>query len=92
MKFQFIKELFNRSLKCKRLGHKIKTKKFKIRKRSVDGGVCTDFKVKKDICSRCGKYESELYDEKHLRTYTKVSMPTSYWDQIDEKGYVKIDD
>jgi hypothetical protein len=88
---RFFKELFNSSLKCDRLGHKIKTSEIRIRKRSDGYGVCTDFKAKKDCCIRCRKLHSELYDLKELTTYTSVSMPLSYWDDIREQGYVVMD-
>lgn len=88
---RFFKELFNKSLKCDRLGHKIKTDHIRIRKRSDGYGVCTDFKAKKDYCSRCGKHHSNPYELEELDTYTSVSMPSSYWDSIREDGYVIMD-
>ena len=88
---RFFKELFNNSLKCERLGHKIKTSEIRIRKRSDGYGICTDFKAKKDYCTRCGNYHPELYELKELTTYTSVSMPSSYWDSIRENGYAVID-
>lgn len=88
---RFFRELFNSSLKCERLGHKLKTNSFRIRKRSNGYGICTDFKAKMDICSRCNNYHSEFYDLEELTTYTSVSMPSSYWDSIRENGYVIMD-
>ena len=88
---RFFKEIFNKSLKCERLGHEIKTSEIRIRKRSDGYGICTDFKAKKDRCSRCGNYHPEPYDLKELTTYTSVSMPSSYWDSIRENGYVVMD-
>ena len=88
---RFFREFFNSSLKCDRKGHKIKTSDLKIRKRSEGYGVCTDFKAKKDYCTRCGKYHTEPYELKELTTYTSVSMPSSYWDSIREDGYVVMD-
>jgi hypothetical protein len=88
---RFFKELFNKSLKCERLGHKIKTLKIRIRKRSDGYGICTDFKAKKDYCERCGKFHTEPYELKELTTYTSVSMPNSSWDSSREKGYAVMD-
>ena len=88
---RFFRELFNKSSKCERLGHRVKTTSFRIRKLSDGYGICTDFRVKKDYCSRCYKYHPSFYDYTKLDTYTSVSMPTSYWDKIREDGYVIMD-
>ena len=88
---RFFKELFDKKLKCERVGHRIGTHRFRIRKRSKGYGVCTDFKAKIDFCIRCRNYHPEPYDLEELTTFTSVSMPSYYWDSIDKNGYAVID-
>lgn len=85
-----IKEFFNPKLKCERIGHNEAEIEKKIRK---EGGgfraVATDYKCKVKRCKRCHK-ESEPYDLKEYDSYTSVTMPSSMWDEIKEKGYLVL--
>lgn len=88
----FLKELFNPSLRCKRLGHKIKTIRKRIRikpKESYSRFVAEDYYAKLDICSRCGE-EHKPYDNEYITSWNSCSMPLSMWNDIREKGYVII--
>ena len=85
---RFFKEIFNKDLKCKRVGHKLKSSIFILRKDSLKFGVMTDFKGKRDFCERCGNYHSEIEILEELETYHSVSMPSSYFEEIREYGYV----
>ena len=49
-----IKEFFEPTLKCARLGHNLKTRKYKIRERCNDWCVAKDYKAEIDTCSRFG--------------------------------------
>ena len=88
---RFFKELFNPSLKCKRLGHDMKTIVILIRE---EGGgfrnVVSDFNAKKDYCKRCGGEHSEPRDLEYVTGYTKCKMPSNMWDEIREKGYTQL--
>jgi hypothetical protein len=87
---RFFKEIFNKSLKCNRIGHKLRLSVFIFRKESLKFGVMTDFKGSRNYCKRCLNYFSEIETLEELETYHSVSMPSSCFQQIREYGYVII--
>lgn len=80
---RLLKELFRPELKCERIGHKRKEVTRKIRT-----GM-NDYLQKAVICRRCRVLVEEISRE-HLETYTSVTMPTSMWDEIREKGFIVL--
>lgn len=88
---RFIKELINPSLKCERVGHNNLFKGITIRKASNEPWAsCEDYRAKVKICKRCGQ-TTEPFDLIYLTCYSKVTMPTSMWNRMKEKGYIKVD-
>lgn len=83
-------EFKNPALKCIRLGHKNITRKVIIRMDSTDTrAVAKDYHADLTECIRCGKRLDPANLE--YKTYwTKVEMPTSMFDKMDEQGYVII--
>jgi len=89
--FRFIKEFFNKGLKCERLGHIPETKIVKIRKE--DNGLnclMKDYEAEIDYCERCYKPLTEPKIIKQIDWYNSVSMPNSRWQELREKGYLII--
>lgn len=87
------KEFFNQALKCERLGHDNIEQEIKIRKEPDSFSsrvVVEDYKAKIQFCKRCKGLEGEPYGLKYLTYYTSCSMPSSMWDDIREKGYVRL--
>lgn len=84
------KEFWNRSLKCKRLGHtEVSTKRVIRRKSSGYRTVAEDFWQTRYRCRRCG-IETKKPTEKYRTWWSSVSMPGHMWDEISEKGYCVI--
>lgn len=89
---RWFKEFFNPILKCKRLGHEFETVKGVIIKRSKDSrSVCESYSVDLKTCKRC---EMKLMpkNEEYVGSWTSITMPKSMWKEMDEKGYVIVDD
>jgi hypothetical protein len=90
IKMRWLKEIFNRKLKCKRLGHKFITYDKKIRKKTHEWGrVAEEYKCKIDVCARCD-LEKEPYNLEFLRGIQSLTMNTSMFDEMREKGYLII--
>lgn len=89
---RWIKELFNPSLKCKRLGHNFDVVKIVIRRRSkVPGFICKDYFAEQKVCKRCGT-KTPPQNEEYKDYWTSVTMPMSMWEEMDRKGYLRVDD
>jgi len=87
---RFIKEFFKRGLKCERLGHEHVNKKNVIRREGggrVIRAVCTDYDCEIPTCKRCG-HKLEPVNEVIKTAWDGVSMPSSYWDEMRENGYL----
>lgn len=85
------KEFWSPKLKCKRLGCDIKVEKITIRREdSGYGCVAKDFTAERDVCSRCG-FKGEPKNEEYKTYWTKVTMSSSYFDEMEEKGYIILD-
>lgn len=84
-----IKEFIIPRKKCQRIGHEEFDKEIKIRK---EGGsfraVATKYKAKIKECSRCFETLSEPFDLKEIDSCTSLSMPSTMWDEMREKGYL----
>ncbi len=86
-----IREFWNPSLKCKRLGHTSKPTTVKIRKKSHGRVVVKDYKAMLNICDRCGKKHGEPFNLKQIDWFTSCSMPSRMWEEIKSNGYLILD-
>lgn len=86
---KFLNELFNSKLKCKRIGHKKKVIKQKIRKGGSLGYVVEDYIRTKTICKRCDKVLKKVKDE-WTDGYTSCSMPSDMWDEMRANGFLVL--
>jgi len=84
---RFLKELFSPEVKCKRIGHKIKTQRLKI-KHIPKFGVLEKSWADISRCERCGHIES-IENYKRIETYTSASMPTYMWNEIRANGFIE---
>jgi hypothetical protein len=86
-----IKEFFNKSLKCQRLGHIPETKKVKIRREANSlNCIMKDYKAEIDYCQRCRAQISEPKNEIPYNWYNSVSMSSYRWEELKTKGYLII--
>lgn len=85
--FRAIEEFFNPEMKCQRVGCNEIIVDRKIRKEEGFAAVATDYKCKIKECKRCHK-KHEPYDLKQYNSYASVTMPSSMWDEIRDKGYL----
>jgi len=83
------RELRDPALKCKRLGHKYREGSRRIRRETHEfRSVCIDYEQRFKECSRCGHWQ--LLEERELDRYTGVSMPSSWWDEMRENGFIVV--
>jgi len=84
-----LKELFNRKLKCERVGHETKTSRRRI---MMEGGgyraVATVYKADIHQCRRCWEYIGDPTNLKEIDSYTSVSMSSDSWDTMRERGWI----
>ena len=86
---RWLKEFFNPSLKCQRVGHNPVVVKVTIRKPSNSfRTVARDYKADIGKCKRCGKVISEPCNLEFIDAWTSVEMPKYMWDDIRNNGYV----
>lgn len=84
-----LKEYFNPSLKCDRIGHDLKTQQAVIRRRSnMFRAVVADFVCKLKVCSRCHKVVGAPENEVLLEGFTSCQMPNEMWQEINKNGYL----
>lgn len=91
---RFLKEFFNVSLKCERLGHKTGERKVRVRKTSYEHReVVADYDAVQHVCRRwgCVVVVDTVIGGK-IEGYTGCSMPQAMWDDIRKNGFVIIDD
>lgn len=84
-------EFFNPSVKCERLGHRMYDRSTTIMKRGhpqFSSIIATEYRCVIPTCKRCG-YKEEPTKLKEKQAFNGVSMPTSDWDEIREKGYLE---
>lgn len=84
-----IKEYFNPSLKCDRIGHELRSQMAVIRKRSnMFRAVVADYSCNLQVCHRCGKIVGQPEKEEFLESFNSCSMPNEMWDEINKNGYL----
>lgn len=87
---RLIKEWLKPELKCQRVGHNYKQDSIRIRKNSHKFYASViDYSATVDRCTRC-HHRTEPRDEKEIDYFTSCTMPRSYWERIESKGYVEI--
>ena len=85
---RFFKEFFHPELKCKRISHKYIKHNYRIRVRSNEWReVAIDYRATRKECSRCHK-KLKMIKKKYITYYTSVSMPESYWEKLDDDGFL----
>jgi hypothetical protein len=78
--------------RCAKVGHKIRTKKVRIRQESKWPYVAEDREAIISYCDRCGELDCwSIKIGKFIDGFTSVSMPKSYWNAIRKDGYIIMD-
>ena len=88
---RWIKELFNPTLKCQRLGHQHSTETIDgFSRPPIDDRRNVVVKAKKipDSCRRCGIIHSTEI-EKSWKGFNSVSWPSYMWDELEKEGFVR---
>ena len=87
---RFLKEFFNPSLKCKRIGHDEQWRMARQTRQTdpFSRSVAEDWKVKRKQCRHCGKKLSEWEDVKYLTFWTSISWPSDMMRTFEKQGYL----
>jgi len=86
---RWLNELLHPNLKCERKGHKPENECITIRSRSDEyRSVVKDERIKITKCRRCGlELERKILRTEHFQS---CSMPTRWWDIMDDNGFIKL--
>lgn len=88
---RWFKELFNRKIKCERVGHKNKKLFYRIRRRSYERRVVVaDFNAEFNFCKRCC-HRGQPMNEKLVAEYNGCRMSTEMWEYMDTHGFVVVE-
>ncbi len=83
---RWLKELFNPTLKCKRIGHVWDNKKYKIETRG-NMNVIEEWLATRKECACCGK-KMEMQKVEYITGYSGCSMPKYMWEKLDREGFL----
>lgn len=83
-----IKEWWNPSLKCKRLGHEEGVVSLRIWRRSFEyREVAAEYMAEFERCPRCGKL-GKILSEKKVDWFSGLEMSREDWRTMDRLGYL----
>ena len=90
--FRFIREFFKPGLKCNRMDCSYDNRDAIIRRKGgrFSTTVCTDYRCEIPTCKRCHN-TLEPINEEEVSIYHGVSMPSHYWDEMRDKGYLRME-
>lgn len=88
---RFFKELFNRPLKCERVGHLPNIEERSGIRKNTETRVARwryeSVRQRRHVCRRCKTVLSE-WEDYNYNYLSSLTMPTSDWDELDVHGEV----
>ena len=88
---RLIKELFNPSLKCERVGHDLKERQYKISRKAEywRNAVLEQLIETESYCKRCHVALFSNPELEYWRSVQSVSANESWWLKLKRQGYIK---